>query len=174
MSFITDGVHLIQRIRDGRPVLVPGDGIGLWQAGNARNTGRMVARVVGQQKAIGKTYHCGHPELMRKDDYIKKIASVVGKDPVIVHVPTEEILATNHPDVMKSRLPVQTRYELAHSIQAFLDDYPDFRFQETVEEGIQAYMNYQEEKGNFANAGKEIIDDRLIAAWQECRKHFHL
>jgi len=176
MSFMTHdgGVYMIQRIRDERPVLVPGEGDGLFQPGNARNTGKMVARVIGRQKAVGKIYQCGHPELIRKDDYVRRIAGVVGREPVIVHVPVEPIVATRHPEVRRSLLPVQTRYHLAHSVQTFLEDYPDFRFQESVEDGVREYISYQEKQGNFADAGREIIDDKIIAAWLRCREHFHL
>ena len=55
------GVHMLRRLRDGRPILIPGDGTTLMHVSSALNTGRMIAALVDAPQAVGNDYTCGHP-----------------------------------------------------------------------------------------------------------------
>ncbi|MGE5558068.1 MAG: NAD-dependent epimerase/dehydratase family protein [Bacillota bacterium] len=168
------GGYAIDRIREGKPVLVPGDGNTLIHASSAVNTGRMIARTVGTAASIGKSYTCGHDHILTHDGYIKTIGRAAGREPVIAHVPMELLFSLELEEMKSWPLWTLNRFNLAYSIEEFRRDFPDFRWEATLEDGVRAFIEREEKKGGLSKAGAEIIDDKIIKAWEECKGRFTL
>ncbi len=71
--------------------MIPGDGTTLLHASSGYNTGRMVARLVLEEEARNKIYNLAHPTVMEYENYIRMFAEPLGKEPVLVHIPSEVI-----------------------------------------------------------------------------------
>lgn len=166
------GKYLIPRLRAGMPVLVPGDGTTLMHAGCAYNTGRMVARMAGNMSCIGKSYTCAHDYFITHDDYIRIFAGVLGVEPNIVHIPTDILNAMGTGEIKASILNDLTRYNVAFSVENFIRDFPDFKWEMSLQDAAREYVRWNDEKGNFPDAGVEIYEDRIIKAWQELTRGF--
>ena len=180
-SFLTaeGGRYLIPRFREGLPVVVPGDGTTLMQPAHLYNTGRLIARIVAQPIAVGKTYTLAREKLMPHDEYYRMIASVVGEEPRLVHVPPRLLLSHNlselllsMPGVAETHLNCHFQYHSAFSIEAFKADFPGFKWRLTLEDGVSAFIEQNEKDGTFGNVKEELLEDKIIAAWQEAVRSF--
>jgi nucleoside-diphosphate-sugar epimerase len=160
------GVDIVCRLRAGKEILVPGDGTTLMHASVAVNTGRMMARAVGQEKAVGTSYTLGHSEAMSHDEYIRTFGRVVGAEPKIVHVPTDLLIRWGVDGKTDGLLSELTRYNIQFCEDRFLDHFPDFAWTVSVEEGIRRYVAFQEKQGLIPKEPVFPIEDAAVAAWQ--------
>lgn len=80
---------LLYRLENGMPLFVPGDGRTLIHVSSGFNTGRMIAKLVGCVKTIGREYTLAHPAPMEYMDYLRLFADGMGRKPVMVHVPSD-------------------------------------------------------------------------------------
>ena len=159
------GIQLIPRLRAGKPVLVPGDGTTLIHAGSGYNTGRMIAEIAMSEKSVGKSYNCAHEYFMTHDKYIKLFADAVGVEPNIVHIPSDILNATNNKDIKNSILNDLTRYNIAFSNENFLNDFPNFKWEKSIEQSVREYIEWHDKIGDFASPDEEILEDRIIGEW---------
>ena len=165
----------VPRIRKGMPVLVPGDGQTLLHTSVAYNTGLMIAEILmAPGKTVGKSYTCGHETPITFDEYMRLVGSVVGKEPELVHVPIDAMLSIDSEEIRQSYLTTLARYNTCFSIQAFKEDFPDFKWERSLEDGVKEYVDHGDQNGVFSDPGKEIYEDRLIRAWRECLSGFHV
>lgn len=169
LSFMSraQGVHLLRRLQTGRPVLVPGDGTTLMHVGSAYNTGKMIAALVDFPPAIGKDYTCGHPTFITHDGYVRLFAQALGVQPNIVHIPTDLIASLDHPEIWDCLLHALTRFNVAFSIDRFLRDLPLFHWDYTLEDWACSVVDWHLTNGTLDRANEEILDDRIIAAFQK-------
>jgi nucleoside-diphosphate-sugar epimerase len=162
------GVHMLRRLKTGLPVMVPGDGTTLMHVSTARNTGNMIAALVGAPQALGKTYTCGHPTFTTHENYVRLFADALGVEPNLVHIPTEVI--TTYPDPMAQTclLHALTRFNVAFSIDRFLRDFPEFHWEVSLKDWTRHVIDWNEKAGLLDGPDDEIFDDRVITSWQKC------
>jgi nucleoside-diphosphate-sugar epimerase len=161
------GKYLIPRLKAGYPILVPGDGTTLIQPGVAINTGHMIARLIGNEKTIGKSYTCGHPTFMSHDEYISLFADYIKVKPNIIHIPTDLLYSLNTPEIHNSILEDITRYNIAFSMEKFLVDFPDFIWEVSLDEAVKEYIDYNNKMNLFASLDEVIYEDRIIKKYEE-------
>lgn len=167
------GVHMLHRLKFGLPVLIPGDGTTLMHASSARNTGNMIAALVGSPHAIGKDYTCGHPTFINHESYVQMFSAVFGVKPNLVYIPTSVITAHHDPMAKTCLLHALTRFNVAFSVDRFLRDFPEFRWEVTLEEWTRNVVEWNERNGKIAAiSDEEIFDDRVIASWQKCMEFY--
>jgi len=173
----SDGVDVVIRLRSGLPILVPGDGTKLIQPSYAYDTGRMIAAIVGQPVSIGKIYNCGREQVMTQNDFIRLIGSVVGKDPNLVHVPTDLLFSLDIKEIPNNfrRIRILKRFHhLCFSIDAFKADFPTFRWKLPLKEGIKQFVEWNDKNGNLVEANLKTWKDKVIKKWKECIKNFKM
>ncbi len=82
-----------RRILDGRPIVVHGDGTSLWSLTHADDFARAFVSLMGNHRALGEAFHITSDELLSWDQIHHTLARALGKEPRIVHVPSEAIAA---------------------------------------------------------------------------------
>lgn len=165
------GREMIPRIREGRPILVPGGGNTLIHVSSAHNTGRMIAWIAGHYASVGKIYNCGHPQPMTHDEYVRLFARVLGKEEKLVHVPFETLLALDCPQ-LREILPILTQFNLCFSVDAFREEFPAFEWDYSLEDAAREYIEYNDKNGRFADGCEESFEDRIIEKWLSCTASF--
>jgi nucleoside-diphosphate-sugar epimerase len=78
----------IDRIRKGKPVIVPGDGTSLWTSCHVDDVARGFISTMGAGSCVGQAYHITGEEWVTWNRYHEIIAQVAGGSYEPVHVPT--------------------------------------------------------------------------------------
>jgi nucleoside-diphosphate-sugar epimerase len=84
---------LIDRIRKGKKIIVPGDGTSLFTITHSRDFARGFTALLGNKKAIGEAFHITSDEVKTWDQYAMLIGKAAGKEPDILHVTSEQIIS---------------------------------------------------------------------------------
>jgi nucleoside-diphosphate-sugar epimerase len=79
------------RIRAGRPIVVPGDGLRMMQWVHARDVARAAVLAAETGRANGRAYNlAGYPPITQIE-YVRLLASIAGKHVDLVHIDREQI-----------------------------------------------------------------------------------
>lgn len=167
------GRYLVPRLRNKKPVLVPGDGNTLFHCCSAYNTGRMIYNLLTSEKTVGKSYNCAHECINTQDSYINLLAETIGIEPVIVHIPVEYLIKLKNKEINDSIITELTQFNIGFSVENFKRDFPDFTWQ-PLETVFREYLRWNDMLKSFANLSEEIIEDKIIKAWLECTSNFQL
>lgn len=87
------GGTTLERMREGKPVLVPGDGTSLWTLTHARDFARGFVPLLGNARAVGEAVHITSDEWLSWNRIYAILAEALGVEPRLVHVPSELVHA---------------------------------------------------------------------------------
>lgn len=79
--------RMFQRLLQGRPVFVPGDGTTLGMVGHVDDEARALRMMMGNPITFGKRYNLTGADSYSDDGYVDTFADVVGVEPRRVYVP---------------------------------------------------------------------------------------
>ncbi|HOO14640.1 MAG TPA: SDR family oxidoreductase [Candidatus Marinimicrobia bacterium] len=82
---------VVNRMRQGKQVIVHGDGSSLWVLTHHRDFARGFLGLLGNPKTIGESFHITSDELLTWNQIFEIIAEAAGTQAEIVHVPSEVI-----------------------------------------------------------------------------------
>ena len=85
----------LARMREGRPVVVHGDGTSLWTLTHHRDFARGFVPLLGHPGAIGEAVHITSDEVLTWDGIARTFAAAMGVEPRLVHVPSDAIAAAD-------------------------------------------------------------------------------
>lgn len=94
---------VIDRIRKGKKVIVPGDGSSLWTLTHNSDFAKAFVGLMGNVHAIGETFHITSDESLTWNQIYGIIGDALGVKPNLVHIPSET-LAKAHPDFVGALL----------------------------------------------------------------------
>jgi len=80
-----------KRIREGREIVVPGDGTSLFTLTHASDFARGLVGLLGNEAAFGEAFHVTSDEVLSWNQVHETIGRVIGVEPRIVHVPSDVI-----------------------------------------------------------------------------------
>jgi nucleoside-diphosphate-sugar epimerase len=80
------------RILQGKPIAVHGDGTSLWTLTAASDFASGLAGLVGNERAIGDTFHITSDEFHSWNEIYSILGDVLGVKPHIVHVPVDHLV----------------------------------------------------------------------------------
>jgi nucleoside-diphosphate-sugar epimerase len=87
------GWTIVGRMRQGRPVVVHGDGTSLWTLTHHRDFAAGFVPLLGHPRAIGEAFHITSDDVLSWDQIAGALAAAAGVSPDIVHVPSDAIAA---------------------------------------------------------------------------------
>jgi nucleoside-diphosphate-sugar epimerase len=152
----------LDRLRKGKPLLIAGDGQGLWSFCHGDDAGVAFAAAVGRAACFGQVYNLAYPEILTWQEYHERVAAALGVSAHLVSLPAETILASP----LEERawmLATQTRWSQFYTITRLLQDIPEFSPQITLENGIRACIAELDRHGIIGNSDNDDAEDRLIA-----------
>ena len=91
--------QVIERIRQGKPVIVPGDGTSLWTVTHNSDFAKGFCGIMGNPHAIANAYHITSDEHLTWDQIVTITARAMDVKPNIVHIPSD-VLAKLYPDMV--------------------------------------------------------------------------
>jgi nucleoside-diphosphate-sugar epimerase len=87
---------MMDRLRRGAPVIVPGDGTSLWTVTWSGDFARGLVGLLGRERAMGHAFHITSDEVLTWDAIYREAAHALGVEPRIVHIASDWI-AARHP-----------------------------------------------------------------------------
>jgi nucleoside-diphosphate-sugar epimerase len=89
---------IVDRMRRGQKVVVPGDGTALWTVTHSRDFAKGLVGLLGNPKAIGEAFHVTSDEALAWNRIYDEIASAAGVRAELVHMASEYIAAVSPKD----------------------------------------------------------------------------
>jgi nucleoside-diphosphate-sugar epimerase len=83
------------RVEKGLPVLLAGDGLGLWQATHRTDVGRFFAYAAGNPRTYGEDFNATRAHVFTWRDYYREAAEALGGNAQVVLVPAGWVVAQN-------------------------------------------------------------------------------
>jgi nucleoside-diphosphate-sugar epimerase len=151
---------VIERMRQGRPVLVHGDGNSLWTITHAEDFAVGLVGLFGNERAIGEAFHITSDEVLTWNQIYDRVGLAAGVEHVNkVHVPSDFIV---------KMVPALTGSLLGDKvISAVFDNakikqfVPEFDAKITFKEGIQGTVKWFEadpQRMQIIEANNEMLD----------------
>ena len=81
------------RLRDGRPIIVPDDGSRLMQFVHVDDLVRICMRVLDEPLSVGHAFNTAHASAVSQEQVVRALAEAAHREAHIVHVPREKALA---------------------------------------------------------------------------------
>ncbi|SPE35111.1 NAD-dependent epimerase/dehydratase [Candidatus Sulfopaludibacter sp. SbA6] len=79
------------RLRAGRPVIIPGDGHRLMQFAYVNDLVQAMIRAMVEPKAVGEAFNMGDPKPVTQVELVERLARVANVEPALVRIPRDMI-----------------------------------------------------------------------------------
>jgi nucleoside-diphosphate-sugar epimerase len=156
---------IIDRIKNGKKIIVHGDGSSLWTVTHARDFAKGLIGLLGHQQAIGQSFHITSDELLTWNQIYDAVAMAAGREADKVFIPSD-ILASFDPGLRGSLLgdkAISTVFDNS-KIKTFV---PDFCATTRFKDGIRDTVAWFEEKPERMKIEPETnaFMDQIIASY---------
>ena len=84
---------VVERIRQGKKVIVPGDGLSLWTLTHNTDFAKAFVGLMGNLHAIGETYQIMSDESLTWNQIYEAVGAALGVKPKLVHIASETLAA---------------------------------------------------------------------------------
>ncbi|MGO9167929.1 MAG: SDR family oxidoreductase [Candidatus Sulfotelmatobacter sp.] len=84
---------IIDRMLQGKKVVVPGDGFSLWVITHNSDFAKGLVGLLGHPQALGHAFHITSDEVMTWDQWYGIVGAAIGVEPRIVHIPSDFLVA---------------------------------------------------------------------------------
>jgi nucleoside-diphosphate-sugar epimerase len=151
---------VVDRMRLGKNVIVPGDGTSLWVITHNSDFAKGLVGLLGHRQAIGDAFHITSDEAMSWNQYYQQTAEAAGVEAKLIHIPSD-FLATCYPEKLGSLLGDK-------SLSVFFDNskikryVPGYCATTPFSEGIRRTVAWFD-----ANPARKVIDDEANARWDK-------
>jgi nucleoside-diphosphate-sugar epimerase len=88
---LSGGYTTLNRIREGKKVIIHGDGTSLWTLTHHRDFACGFIGLLGNQKTIGEAYHITSDEVLTWNQICTTFGETLGVEPNIIHIPSDII-----------------------------------------------------------------------------------
>ena len=154
------------RVARGLPVLVAGDGLGLWQSTHRDDCGRLFALAAGDARSHGQAYNAVRDCVFTWRDYYRQAAAALGTTARLILAPADWLLARRRERF--GFLAEITRYHGAYSWAKAQAHFPEFRGFTGFEEGARAVFADLRRRGAWRESDEDyqrLVDEALAAGF---------
>jgi len=88
---------VVDRMKRGQKVIVPGDGTSLWVLTWNADFAKGLVGLLGNEKAIGEAFQITSDEVLSWDQIYLEVYQALGLEPNVVHIASDLIAAYDHP-----------------------------------------------------------------------------
>jgi nucleoside-diphosphate-sugar epimerase len=157
---------LVARIRAGLPILVPGDGRGLWQPGYIDDVAKGFVGALGTERTLGRAYNIVGDEVMDWRSFHEGMAQAIGCEANLVYLTTEQLLA-GAPEENTQMLLENFQYHAAYTNSALKADVPEYTDLLPWEEGVRRTVDWMDKASAHMPVDAMPWVDRLAAEAKE-------
>ncbi|MCR5815796.1 MAG: SDR family oxidoreductase [Ruminococcus sp.] len=174
------GVHgrggswqVVKRIKEGKRVIIHGDGSSLWTITHNSDFAAAYAGLVGNPKAIGEAFHITSDESVPWNDIYKAIADALGTELKPYYVSSQTLADMSDYDFTGGLIGDKANSVVFDNtkIKSLV---PGFKAKISAKEGIKMTVEYILAHPEYQNEDKEFDEwcDKVIAALEKAKEGF--
>lgn len=148
------GYTVVNRMRQGKQVIVHGDGTSLWTLTHHRDFARGLVGLLGNRRAIGDTFHITSDEWLTWNQIFHIVADAAKTEARLVHIPSDFINRFD-PDWGASLLGDKT-HSMIFDNSKIKRLIPDYVATIPFEQGAREIMAWYD-----ADSDRRIVDEKL-------------
>jgi nucleoside-diphosphate-sugar epimerase len=167
MGSWTHPYTLIKRMKEGRKIIIPGDGTSLWVFTWNADFAKGFLGLFGHQDALGEAFHITSEEVLTWNQAYQEVGRVLGVELNVVHIPSDLIAA--YDDEALGSLIGDKVNSVVFDNSKIKDLVPDFNCEVPWSEGVRRALAWFE-----ADPFRQTIDaeanqlwDRVISAYEQ-------
>jgi nucleoside-diphosphate-sugar epimerase len=157
----------VARLRAGKPVVVPGDGLSLWTITHNSDFAKGLVGLLGHPGAIGHAFHITSDEALTWNQLFQQVAAAAGApEPRLVHIASDFIIAC-YPETTGTLLGDKSHSAIFDNakIKRLVPDYvATTRFRNGIAQTLRWFD--ADPKRRTIDAAVDQRYDRLIAAYE--------
>lgn len=163
-----NATYFLDRLRKGKPVIVPGDGTTIWVAAHRDDVGPTFAAAAGNPRTFGRAYNVTGEEWLTWNQYHRHLADALGVATLeIIHIPT---------DILRQVLPRRMwlcvenfQHNALYDNTAACTDL-GYRYTLPFAEGACRVTQWLTAHHQIEDCANFPFYDRLIETWQRAGK----
>ncbi len=164
LPLIGSGTHFLKRIRQGKPIIVLGDGTSFWSAAHRDDVGPTFVAAIGNSKTYGKAYHVTAEEVFTWEQLYQIVADVMGAPPIdFVHIPTD-LLGRMAPKAAAWSV-VNFHYNNIFDNSAAKIDL-DYRYTIPWAEGVRRMLAWHDARGAIDTSPDDPLYNKIVDVWR--------
>lgn len=149
---------VIDRIRKGKKIIIPGDGTSLWTVTWNGDFAKGLVGLLGQKAAIGEAFNMTSDEVLSWNQIFREVGKALGIEMNVVHI-ASELIAAYDDDAVGSLLGDKNHSAVFDNskIKRFV---PDFKCEVMWAEGVRRAIAWHE-----ADPARMTIDEQMNRTW---------
>ncbi len=161
---------VIERIRQGKKVIVHGDGSSLWTLTHNTDFARAFVGLMGNIHAIGETVQITSDESLTWNQIYEIIGAALGCKPKLVHIPSET-LARIYPDCLGGLLGDKS-YTVIFDNSKLKQLVPGYTASVRFDQGVRRTLEFLEQHPQYQKTDPEFDawTDKIIDAYESLER----
>jgi len=148
------------RVARGQPVLLAGDGLGLWQSTHRDDCGKFFAYAALSSRTYGQAYNATRDEVLTWRGYYREVARALDTRAKLIFVPASWLIA-QAPDRFNFLAEV-TQFHGAYSAAKAKAHVPEFQATIDLEAGARATFADMRRRGAWRDSSADVFYQRLV------------
>ncbi|MFI2754039.1 SDR family oxidoreductase [Cellulomonas sp. P22] len=159
------GWTAVERMRQGKEVVVHGDGTSLWTLTHHEDFARGFVPLLGDPRVLGEAFHITSDDVLTWNQVVRSLGAAAGVEPRIVHVPSDAIAAA-HPE-WGAGLLGDKAHSMVFDTTKLRRVVPDFTTTIRFEQGAWEIVAWHD-----ADAARRTVDTRMDAVMDDLVARF--
>ena len=148
------------RVVRGLPVLVAGDGLGLWQSTHRDDCGLFFAHAARNPKTYGGAYNATRDDVLTWRDYYREVARALDTRAKLIFVPARWLIAQDPKRF--DFLAEISQFHGAYSSAKAKADVPEFRARIGLEAGARETFADMRARGAWRDSSQDAAYQRIV------------
>ena len=157
----------IDRIRQGKPLIICGDGNALHQHLHVDDAALGFCGVLGKEHCLGQTYNLVNRGFITWADYHRLAMKILGREVELVGIPLADLRQMQIPgfEITEEIFAHHVYYSSEKLFRAV----PEFQPRISLEAGMTQVLASMEREGRIPNSNESEWEDQILAQWRRKR-----
>ena len=166
------GWTLVQRMRQGKEVVVQGDGTSLWTVTHSDDFAKGFVPLLGNTRTLGEPFHITSDDVLSWNQITMILAAAAGAEAKIVHVPSDAIAAAD--PIWGPALLGDSAHSMIFDNSKLRSVVPDYVATITLQKAAPEIIAWHDQDPSRQNVDPDLdaLMDELVATYQ-VRSDFH-
>jgi nucleoside-diphosphate-sugar epimerase len=161
------GWTAIERMRQGKEVVVHGDGTSLWTLTHHEDFARGFVPLLGHPRTLGEAFHITSDDVLTWNQIVRALATAAEVEPRVVHVPSDAIAAAD-PE-WGAGLLGDKAHSMVFDTTKLRRVVPDFEATIPFEQGAREIVAWHD-----ADPARRQVDERMDRVMDELVARFRV